>query len=62
MVKVKRLPDHVGSIASKTHAAKEATGEILGQFSFANSSIVLSQSAMVILHNENRFEKQKSLS
>jgi len=30
VVKVKRLPDHVGSIAAKTHAAKEATGEILG--------------------------------
>ena len=30
VVKVKRLPEHIGSIAAKTHAAKEASGEILG--------------------------------
>ena len=29
---MKRLPEHVGSIAAKTHAAKEANGKILGRF------------------------------
>ena len=33
VVKVKRLPERVGSIAAKTHAAKEASGKILGRFS-----------------------------
>ena len=40
VVKVKRLPEHIGSIAAKTQAAKEASGEILGLYSTAIFSIV----------------------
>ena len=32
VVKVKRLPEQIGSIAAKTQAAKEASGKILGRF------------------------------